>query len=136
MTSRTISGPAAVKSCEPILNMPATSLSASINVSAFSFVSTSRAMISLSVADLVIDLFCFLCLASCGGCFQGTTANCVVKRSEVTTFQNLNQSVIDPSRYGRAFIDEAGIKLHQAGSGANFSPGIRGGKDSSDSDYC
>src|SRR5713226_6419721 len=52
------------------------------------------------------------------------TANRFIKRTKSFALESLGQSLVNSPGHARPFIDEASIKLNQAGSGANLFPGI------------
>src|ERR1700754_2084871 len=113
--SFTIGGPASVNSCDPILNMPATSRSSVTRASARSGVSTSSATISLS--KLATPFFC----AAADGC---------VKVRQSFSTQYLFETFVDFASNARPAIDETGVQLNETRTGADLFPRIFGGEDS------
>src|SRR6266849_702155 len=142
MISRTIDGPAAVKSCIPILNIPTTPRNAVKSSRARAAVSTSSAMMSLSFDFIFIEQvqthkvsihFDLVDRVLPSSSFRFTT-DPFIEGADAFTLQNLGESFIDPSRRARALVDESGIKLNQTCSRANFLPGIFGGEHSAHAD--
>src|SRR6267143_4572400 len=121
MISFTRSGPAAVKSCGPILNMPALPRSESTNRRAACAVSTSSATINLFCTASILSNLTLLKLVSI---VRGATSYCFVKRNEAFTQDNATQTFVNVSCDRGAFIDKARIDLDQAGPGSNHLPGI------------
>src|ERR1043165_8418973 len=102
MMSRTICGPAAVNSCDPTLNRPATLWSSFTSSGALEGVSTSSSIISLSLAGKCWSFLKFTCAAADG---------CVEVR-EAFARENVCESFVDFLCDVWSLVDEAGVQLY------------------------
>src|SRR6185312_1980629 len=139
MISRTSAGPALVKSCMPILNIPTTSRSEATSSRAPAALSTSSATINLffeipGIEVWVISVSPNLVLmfprwrtrySASLQILTSATADSFVQRVQSFALHQLEKPAINVLSDARSLINKSRVELHQTGAGADFFPGVR-----------